>query len=167
MVDNLGWSGRRWVFIDFITNSTYDYVMAWQCIPHHWPFVRGIHPPPMDFHQNGSVMGQCGNLMFAATSCRINSCISGDLRHLGTHMLRADSMFAANQWETSLQCNAVSHWLGANIESALYGVAVMSMSHKTYPWVCCARFWWSYIILLSGLVWYFATFFRVGLPAPE
>ena len=28
-------------------------------------------------------------------------------------------MFAPSQWETSLQSNAVSHWLGANIESAL------------------------------------------------
>ena len=32
---------------------------------------------------------------------------------------RADSMFAPSQWETSLQSNDVSHWLGANIESAL------------------------------------------------
>ena len=32
---------------------------------------------------------------------------------------RADSRFAPNHWETSLQSNAVSHWLGANLESAL------------------------------------------------
>ena len=32
---------------------------------------------------------------------------------------RADSRLAPNQWETSLQSNAVSHWLGANLESAL------------------------------------------------
>ena len=32
---------------------------------------------------------------------------------------RADSMFAPSQWETALLCNDVSHWLGANIESAL------------------------------------------------
>ena len=32
---------------------------------------------------------------------------------------RADSMFASSQWETSLQSNAVSHWLGAKLESAL------------------------------------------------
>ena len=31
----------------------------------------------------------------------------------------ADSRFAANQWETALLCNDVSHWLGANLESAL------------------------------------------------
>ena len=38
-------------------------------------------------------------------------------RNEGKH--RADSSFAPSQWETSLQSNAVSHWLGANLESAL------------------------------------------------
>ena len=32
----------------------------------------------------------------------------------------ADSRLAPSQWETSLQSNAVSHWLGANLESALH-----------------------------------------------
>ena len=32
---------------------------------------------------------------------------------------RADSRLPPSQWETSLQSNAVSHWLGANLESAL------------------------------------------------
>ena len=31
----------------------------------------------------------------------------------------SDSRFAPSQWETSLQSNAVSHWLGAKLESAL------------------------------------------------
>ena len=33
---------------------------------------------------------------------------------------RADFRFVPSQWETSLQSNAVSHWLGTNLESALY-----------------------------------------------
>ena len=32
---------------------------------------------------------------------------------------KAESMLAPNQWETSLQSNAVSHWFGANLESVL------------------------------------------------
>ena len=40
------------------------------------------------------------------------------LFHLTTNC-RADSRLAPSQWETSLQSNAVSHWLGANLESAL------------------------------------------------
>ena len=35
-------------------------------------------------------------------------------------MYRADSRFAPSQWETSLQSNTVSHWLGANLESSLH-----------------------------------------------
>ena len=33
---------------------------------------------------------------------------------------RVESGLALSQWETSFQSNAVSHWLGANLESALY-----------------------------------------------
>ena len=33
--------------------------------------------------------------------------------------MRVDSRLALSQWETSLQSNAVSHWLGAHLESAL------------------------------------------------
>ena len=32
---------------------------------------------------------------------------------------RADFWLAPSQWETSLQSNTVSHWLGANLQSAL------------------------------------------------
>ena len=35
------------------------------------------------------------------------------------HELTADSRLAPSQWETWLQSNAVSHWLGANLESVL------------------------------------------------
>ena len=34
-------------------------------------------------------------------------------------VIKAGSRFVPNQWETSLLCNDVSHWLGANLESAL------------------------------------------------
>ena len=36
-----------------------------------------------------------------------------------SHVNRADSRFSPIQWETALQSNAVSHWLGANLELAL------------------------------------------------
>ena len=40
---------------------------------------------------------------------------------------RADSMLAPGQWETALQSNAVSHWLGANVESNLIYFYFMEM----------------------------------------
>ena len=42
---------------------------------------------------------------------------------------RADSRLALSQWETSLQSNAVSHWLGPSLESTLY-------THKHTPASC-------------------------------
>ena len=34
-------------------------------------------------------------------------------------IIRAGPRLAPSQWETSLQCNDVSHWLGSNLEPAL------------------------------------------------
>ena len=39
---------------------------------------------------------------------------------------RADSRFAPSQWETALLCNAVSHWLGASLESALKQIQIVN-----------------------------------------
>ena len=39
----------------------------------------------------------------------------------------ADSRFAPSQWETALLCNDVSHWLSANLESALLSFRCMDM----------------------------------------
>ena len=45
------------------------------------------------------------------------------LNHFKTVCIcRADSRLAPSQWETSLQSNAVSHWMDANLESALHMV---------------------------------------------
>ena len=41
---------------------------------------------------------------------------------------RADSRLASSQWETSLQSNAVSHWLGTRLESSLCYVLRLSMN---------------------------------------
>ena len=46
----------------------------------------------------------------------------GTLRHHDSAYIyvRADSRFAPSQWKTPLQSNGVSHWLRANLKSALY-----------------------------------------------
>ena len=52
---------------------------------------------------------------------------------------RADSRLAPSQWETSLQRNSISHWLGANLESALYSITysmtVIKVEHIDYTWI--------------------------------
>ena len=46
--------------------------------------------------------------------------------------LRADSRLSPIQWETSLQSNAVSHWLCANLESALSPAAYINPSQYSH-----------------------------------
>ena len=53
------------------------------------------------------------------------------LIHVDRRSYRTDSRFAPSQWETALQSNAVSDWLGTNIESALF-IATLSM--KIHRW---------------------------------
>ena len=45
------------------------------------------------------------------------------------YLYRADSRFAPSQWEMSLQSNTVSHWLGANLASALFTVHPKNYAH--------------------------------------
>ena len=52
---------------------------------------------------------------------------------------RADSRFAPSQWETSLQTNAVSHWLGANLELALH---YLSQCWLIVTWTQRNKFQW-------------------------
>ena len=44
---------------------------------------------------------------------------------------RADSRFVLSQWETALLRNDVSHWLGANLESALEYPSETRLKHKS------------------------------------
>ena len=45
----------------------------------------------------------------------------------------ADSRLAPSRWETSLQSNAVSHWLAANLESSL-NYNLPSVRHQAITW---------------------------------
>ena len=45
---------------------------------------------------------------------------------------KADSRLAPSQWETSLQSNAVSHWLGANLESVLIYLCQAITKHSAH-----------------------------------
>ena len=63
---------------------------------------------------------------------------------------RADFVLVPSQWETLLQGNAVSHWLGANLESALRKhFNVMTSSCDNYIWLM-HLFLWSLQLPASG-----------------
>ena len=52
-----------------------------------------------------------------------------------TYIAKAGAGLAASQWETSLQSNAVSYWLGANLESGLiaFNLYTCAMSFSVFP----------------------------------
>ena len=47
-------------------------------------------------------------------------------------LYRTDSRFGSSQWETPLQSNGVSHWLGAKLESALLYMCVHGITFWLY-----------------------------------
>ena len=90
------------------------------------------------------------------------------LSNLVTTYCRADSRFAPTQWETSLQRNTVSYWLGANLESVLYCIKfnftdimqLLCLVHSTGNGNCSLNthlttrllifaWWWDYLLRSS------------------
>ena len=64
--------------------------------------------------------------------------------HPECYIFRANSRFVPSQWEKAFQCNDVSHWLGASLESDLYITCELSSS----SWIILAK-----IVDLNGLTW--------------
>ena len=70
------------------------------------------------------------------------------------NIFRVDSRLAPSQWETLLQSNAVSHWLGANLESTLYfamiKLRVMSVTLSTIQEI------FVYLRFIFLLIWHWS-----------
>ena len=58
--------------------------------------------------------------MFCCGLVSANFNLQGDSTGVVENHIRADSRLAPSQWETALQSNAISHWLGANLESVVH-----------------------------------------------
>ena len=79
------------------------------------------------------------------------------------HEIRVDPRLAPSQWETSLQSNAVSHWLGANLESSLWNcheewhlqlLTILKYVKNKCGW-CWYDLW--YITLFSVNIFFFSS----------
>ena len=66
--------------------KTHDDVIKWKHFPRNWPFVRGIHPSPVNSPHKGQWRGA---LMFSLicvwTNDWVNNHEAGDLRRYRTH----------------------------------------------------------------------------------
>ena len=65
---------------------------------------------------------------------------------------RADCRLAPSQWETSLQSNAVPHWLGAKLESALRHSIYITGHFPDFLWFPDFRLF-SYFLLYRSVIW--------------
>ena len=71
----------------------------------------------------------------------------------------AESRLAPSQWEPSLQCNAVSHWLDANLEPALDNTFIWSnIVHLVY-WRIYASINLDEVLAKLTEVWWYASDF--------
>ena len=88
----MGYSGHRRFPAQKASNdgasnvSCHDDVIKWKKIPRYWPFVRGIHRPPVNSPHKGQWRGA---LMFSLICAWINGWVNnyeaGDLRHQHPH----------------------------------------------------------------------------------
>ena len=64
----------------------------------------------------------------------LTTCVGG-ADSLSGRTLRDDSRLAPSQWETALQSNAVSHWLGVNLEAAMTLYLTCQEGHGSSQWM--------------------------------
>ena len=100
-------------FWQFFKICNFDFVLFWLgiwCESLVWVIMgrRGVS-------QNTGIL-----VVLASLCCGLYSITLFWTLYFGLcYNTRADSRLAPSQWETSLQSNAVSHWLGTNLESVL------------------------------------------------
>ena len=86
-------------------------------------------------HNTFDMFDNKSTLVQVMARCPLGAKASAAIIVTGTILIsrysRAVSRFVASLWETALLCNAVSHWLGASLESALYRGEYSSDAVKT------------------------------------
>ena len=91
--------------------------------PYHVVTFRVLTKGISKLHQEGKLWGVFSDCKFWPI---FSFHIAIEINLLGPSdaYIKVDSRLALSQWETSLQSNAVSHWLGANLQSTLIYVSV-------------------------------------------
>ena len=81
---------------------------------------------------------------------------------------RADSRFTPSQWETSLQSNAISHWLCTNLESALDYIDCCNLYLYMLTRLSQSHFWLTLNMLIcfkddKNIYWHSEKYLGFGL----
>ena len=82
------------------TNLNHDDVIKWKHFPRYWPFVRGIHRPPVNSPHKGQWRGA---LMFSLICARINGWVNNrEARDLRRHTVHCDVIVMASSFFSSI-----------------------------------------------------------------
>ena len=109
--------------MDALEYTKHDDVIKGKRIPRYWPFVRGIHRPPVNSPHKGQGRGA---LMVSMICGRINGWVNnreaGDLRRYRAHY---DVIVMI--WETNLELSSSFHLLFLNPACGKVGIVKMNM----------------------------------------
>ena len=113
-----------------ITKPKHDDVIKWKHFPHYWPFVRGLHRPPVNSRHKGQ---WCGALIFSLICTRINGWVNngeaGDLRRHHAHYDVTAMMLRVRYHQRPPKLIIVSMW---GRKSKLYRILSVSGIHNSW-----------------------------------
>ena len=111
-----------WNIVGYETGAVWDLwirsIVGMRQVEQHWCYLNNNEQ--INFHKHHFIRTiyctyHCNQLIHGVS----DNSICQSYSQLYKSYFRADFRLAPSQWGTSLQSNAVSHWLGANLESAL------------------------------------------------
>ena len=130
------------------TFQSHDDVIKWKHFPRYWPFVRGIHRPPVNYPHKGQWRGA---LMFSLICAWINGWVNnGEAGGLRCHRAHYDVtvmdmiILTFVTYVTTRSC--ICH---ISIHAALY---LRHIVRLCFTWHNSLRFQYSFIHSLSHLV---------------
>ena len=110
------------IWYSFVKTRAYEW---WgSCASNYHEFIDGIYLMFITLALNIYIYVYIYIIEFSI----VEQCHNGVISKFIYWECRTDSRFVPSQYETSLQSNAVSHWLGTNLESAL-----QCMTNNTVP----------------------------------
>ena len=77
-----------------------------------------------------------GHQQLRLGQCRTHKSLPSSMRNSSNHLHRDHFVYAPSHSETTLQCNIISHWLGAYTKWSLHTPQSGSRNHRKSKYIC-------------------------------
>ena len=121
--------------IDIVADSSHDDVIKWKHVPRHFPFVRGIHRPPVDsLHRGQWRRALIFSLMCAWTNGRASNRDTGDFRRHRAH-------YGVSVMQRNVKATKVTTFdvYSGQKTAALSAIMYQKLHLRTYFWLMTAH----------------------------